>query len=486
MFRPKLELLDRELIERIVGEGIELLWDPGVMIYAPQALELLAEAGATVDVESRIARIPADLIHQALHTAPSAFDLYNADGEVAVHYGGDAVHFDPGSAAITILDAETGRQRKPVTADFVTHLKLAEGLEGLDAVSTALVCSDVPRPMADLYRLYLVLKYARKPVVTGAFAVETFTIMKEMLATVVGGEEALAQRPIAVFDVCPSPPLAWSEITCHNLMDCARYRIPAQLVAMPLAGATAPVPLAGALAQHTAENLSGVVIHQLVQPGAPIVYGGSPAILDMRYGTTPMGAIETVMLDCAYTQIGKHLGLPTHAYLGMSDAKIVDGQAGFESGIGTILGALAGVNMISGAGMLAFESCQSHEKLVMDNEIILMARRLLEGIVPMEEVLATALVRQVGHRGNFLATQHTAQWFQQEQLIPSAVVDRASYRGWLDGGEMDIVVRARQRVEEIVAAYPPKELPPEVDRELTAIVTRVAREHGLEALPPLG
>ncbi|HID85798.1 MAG TPA: hypothetical protein EYP55_00265 [Anaerolineae bacterium] len=438
----------------------------------------MAEAGATVDVEGRVARIPEDLVRQALRTAPSAFDLYDADGRVAVHYGGDAVHFDPGSAAITILDPETGRQRKPVTADLVTHLKLAEGLEGLDAVSTALVCSDVPKAMADLYRLYLVLKYARKPVITGAFAVETFHVMKEMLAVV-------AQRPIAVFDVCPSPPLAWSEITCHNLMDCARYRIPAELVAMPLAGATAPVTLAGVLAQHTAENLSGLVIHQLVQPGAPIVYGGSPAILDMRYGTTPMGAIETVMLDCAYAQIGKYLGLPTHAYLGMSDAKIVDGQAGFESGIGTILGALAGVNMISGAGMLAFESCQSHEKLVMDNEIILMARRLLEGIVPVEEVLATALVREVGHRGNFLATQHTRQWFQREQFIPSAVVDRASYRSWLDGGGRDIVARARERVREIVAAYQPKELPPEVDRELTAIVARVARKHGLERLPPL-
>ncbi|MFQ6058168.1 MAG: trimethylamine methyltransferase family protein [Anaerolineae bacterium] len=483
MPRPKLELLDRELINRIVDEGIELLWDPGVMIYAPQALELLADAGASVDFESRVARIPEDLVHQALHMAPSAFDLYNAQGEVAVRYGGDVVHFDPGSAAITILDSETGRQRKPVTADFVTHLKLAEGLEGLDAVSTALVCSDVPQAMADLYRLYLVLKYARKPVITGAFAVDTFTIMKDMLAVVVGGEEALAQRPIAVFDVCPSPPLAWSEITCHNLMDCARYRIPAELVSMPLAGATAPVTLAGALAQHTAENLSGLVIHQLVQPGAPIVYGGSPAILDMRYGTTPMGAIETVMMDCAYAQIGRFLGLPTHAYLGMSDAKIVDGQAGLESGIGTILGALAGVNMISGAGMLAFESCQSHEKLVIDNEIIGMARRLLEGVVPVEDALATALVRQVGHHGNFLATQHTRQWFRREQFIPSAVIDRASYRGWLDGGGMDIVARARQRVKEIVAAYQPKELPAEVEKELTAIVTRVARQHGLEELP---
>lgn len=485
MSLPRLQLLDKPSLERIIDQAHQLLWDPGIMVYAPEALEILGQSGAQVDQKRRVARIPARLVQEALDTAPEGFNLYNAEGEVTVEYSGDHLQFDPGSAAIFILDSQTGRARRPVTVDLVRHLKLAEGLEQLDAVSTALVCSDVPGEIADLYRLYLVLKYSRKPVVTGAFAIETLPLMYEMLVVVAGSAESLRKRPLAVFDVCPSPPLLWSEITCQNLVDCARYGLPAELVSMPLAGATAPATLVGALAQHTSENLSGVVIHQLTNPGAPIVYGGSPAIFDMRHGTTPMAAIETIMIDCAYTEIGKHLGLPTHAYLGMSDAKILDGQAGLESALGTFLGAMARVNMISGAGMLEFESCQSEEKLVIDNEIVGMARRLVEGIAFQEGMIPLELMQKVGHQGNFLSTKHTREWFRREQFIPSSVIDRHTRQAWQSTGGKSIVERARERAEEIIASYQPKEMPPEVEKELTKIVTSAARKCGLEKLPPL-
>lgn len=485
MSAPRLQFLGKRSIERIIDLAHQLLWDPGVMIYAPFALEILAQSGAHVDQKRRIARIPAHLVQKALDTAPEGFKLHNAEGEIAVEYSGDHLQFDPGSAAIFILDSQTRRVRKPVTADLVRHLKLAEGLEQLDAVSTALVCSDVPEGIADLYRLYLVLKYARKPVVTGAFAIQTLHLMYEMLLAVAGSVESLRERPLAVFDVCPSPPLLWSEITCQNLVDCARYRLPAELISMPLAGATAPATLVGALAQHTAENLSGVVIHQLTNPGAPIVYGGSPAIFDMRQGTTPMAAIETIMIDCAYTEIGKYLSLPTHAYLGMSDAKLLDGQAGLESALGTFLGALARVNMISGAGMLEFESCQSEEKLVIDNEIIGMARRLIEGIATGEEMIPLKLMREVGHQGSFLSTKHTREWFRRQQFIPSPVIDRRTRQAWESEDGKSIVERAQERAGEIIAAYQPKEIPSEVEKELTEIITSAARRCGLEKLPPL-
>jgi trimethylamine--corrinoid protein Co-methyltransferase len=485
MSAPRLQFLDERSIERIIGQAHQLLWDPGVMVYAPEALEILAQCGAHADQKRRIARIPARLVQKALDTAPEGFNLYNDKGEIAVEYEGDHLQFDPGSAAISILDSQTERVRRPVTADLVRHLKLAEGLEQLDAVSTALVCSDVPEGIADLYRLYLVLKYARKPVVTGAFAIETLHLMHEMLVAVVGSVGSLREKPLAVFDICPSPPLLWSEITCQNLVDCARYFLPVELVSMPLAGATAPATLMGALAQHTAENLSGVAIHQLTTPGAPIVYGGSPAIFDMRQGTTPMAAIETIMIDCAYTEIGKHLGLPTHAYLGMSDAKLLDGQAGLESALGTFLGALARVNMISGAGMLEFESCQSEEKLVIDNEIIGMARRLIEGIATQERMIPLELMREVGHQGSFLGTKHTREWFRREQFIPSSVIDRHTRQAWENEGRKSIAERAQERAEEIIAAYQSKEIPPEVEKELTEIVTSAARKCGMDRLPTL-
>jgi trimethylamine--corrinoid protein Co-methyltransferase len=274
--RPHLQLLSHETIERVLAEAYDLLSDPGVRVHSERALRLLAEHGAEVDWAAQVAHVPADVAHNAVETAPSSFYLHDAQGAPAVHYGGDDVQFDPGSAAIEILDHGKIESRAPVTADFLRFIKLADGLDALDAVATSLVCADVPQEIADLYRLYLALLYTDKPVVTGAFAVETWHTMKDLLVAVAGSAEALAEKPRAVFDVCPSPPLLWSEITCENLMDCAQYGIPAELVSMPLAGATGPATLMGAVVQHAAENLSGVTIHQLIKPGSPIVWGGSP------------------------------------------------------------------------------------------------------------------------------------------------------------------------------------------------------------------
>ena len=483
MIRPTLRFLSPETENRVLEEAIELLQDPGVRVHSPRALGLLGDHGAQVDLEARIAHIPAELVHRAVETAPESFYLYDFQGEPVVHYGGDDVQFDPGSAAIEFLDHGATVSRAPITADFVRYIKLAESLSALDAVSTALVCADVPQEISDLYRLFLVLLYARKPVITGAFAVDTWHVMKDLLVATAGSEEALAEKPIAVFDACPSPPLLWSEITCENLMDCAQYRVPAELVSMPLTGATGPATLLGAIVQHAAESLSGVTIHQLVNPGAPIVWGGSPAAFDMRTGTTPMGAVETMMFDCAYAQVGKTLGLPTHAYLGMSDAKIVDAQCGLESGIGAILGAQAGINMISGPGMLDFESCFSLEKLVIDAEIVGMAKRLVAGIVEREIPLAVDLIRQVGHTGNFLATRHTRRWFRAELFIPSEVIDRDFRRNWEAKGSKDVAQRANERAEELIAAYQPRGLPDDVVAELEAITLRSAQAAGMDRLP---
>ncbi len=483
--RPRIQFLSHETIKRIVAEAYDLLSDPGVRVHSERAMHLLAEHGAEVDFDAQVARIPADMARQAVETAPSSFYLYDADGQPSVHYGDDDVQFDPGSAAIEIVDHGATHSREPVTADFVRFAKLADGLDALDAIATSLVCTDVPQEVADLYRLYMLLLHTRKPVVTGAFAIETWAVMKDLLATVAGGEDALAQKPRAVFDVCPSPPLLWSDITCENLMDCAQYGIPAELVSMPLTGATGPATLIGAVVQHTAECLSGVTIHQLVNPGAPIVWGGSPAAFDMRTGTTPMGAIETMMIDCSYAEVGKHLGFPTHAYMGMSDAKIVDAQCGFESGSGAILAALAGINMISGPGMLDFESCFSLEKLVIDAEIVGMAKRLVQGMVERETPLGLDIIRQVGHAGNFLTTGHTRRWFREELFIPSPVVDRDFRRDWEAKGHLSAAERAHQRVEEVIAAYEPKDIPEEVARELKAITLRAVQAAGMDHLPKL-
>jgi len=476
--RPKFELIDKPLIERILDEAFQLIEDPGVRV-APYVENLLRAAGVTV--KEGVAHIPEPLARRLLDLVPRGFCLYDRLGKPAVHYGGDAVHFAPGSSCLNILDPDTQQARPVMSGDLVRLVQVAEMLPQFAAQSTAMVCNDVPQEIGDWYRLLLVLWYSEKPVVTGAFSAGSLHTLIDLLGIESGGRNALRENPRAIFDVCPSPPLNWSEFASQNLVDLARAGVPAEIVSMPLAGATAPVTLVGSVVQHAAECISGITIHQLAQPGSPIVWGGAPAIFDMRTGKTPMGAIETAMLDVACSQVGKYLGLPTHAYLVAGDGRVVDAQVEMESGISTVLGALAGINMISGAGMLDFLACHSIEKLVIDAEAIASAQRLIEGIEPRGDSLALAMFAQTGLHGDFLKLKETRALFRKEQHFPSAVIDRGLPT--MDGASPGILERAQQRVEELVASYERHPLSAGRAQELIAFAHQEGKKVGFEELP---
>ena len=479
--RPKIELLDRDLIERILAEAFELLHQPGFRVGAPEVCELLRSHGA--QVEDGIAHLPPSLPQTVLASVPKSFDVYDRAGHVAVHYGEDAIHFDPGSSCVQILDSETQQPRPSESCDLVRLVRLTEMLPQYAAQSTAVVCSDVPSQVGDLYRLFLVLWYSDKPVITGAFSAEGLRRMLALLAAESNGSAELRRKPRAVFDVCPSPPLNWSEFGALNLVELARAGVPAEIIPMPLAGATAPVTLLGSVVQHAAECISGIVIHQLAQPGAPVVWGGAPAIFDMRTGTTPVGAMESIMLNLACTEVGRYFHLPTHAYLVGSDAKLIDAQAGLESGSSAVLGALAGINMISGAGMLDFLACHSLEKLVIDAEVIDSANRLVEGFHSLTDTLATGMFAEIGLNGNFLKLKETRALFQREQLLPSYVIDRESASARQNCEAGDILTRARQRVTELLTSYHRPSMSPDVEDALWLMMAAECARAGMSRLP---
>lgn len=248
---------------------------------------------------------------------------------------------------------------------------------------------------------------------------------------------------------------------------------------MPLTGATAPVTLAGALVQLTAENLAGVVITQLAMSGAPVIFGGSPACFDMHMASPPMGAIETMMIDSAYSQIGKFLRLPTHAYMGLSDSKCVDAQAGLESGMGAMLAALSGINVISGGGMMDYESTQSLEKLVIDNDICGMSYRLVSGISQRDEPIALDLYPDSGGEIEFLTHPHTLQWHLLEQKYPQ-IINRDGYDQWVHSGKPTVVDRASSRVAELLESGDAPVVSPDVKADLFGIMRSHARHLGVD------
>ncbi len=481
--RPTLRFLNNELIDRIIDEAREILCELGVEIHNARAVDLLASHGARVDAAQGRVYIPGALIDRALSSVPSSFNLYNVHGNAACEYAGYNVHFTPGSAAINILDYDTGELRKPNTKDFIAFSKIMRGLQFIQATSTAFIPADVPEQISDSYRLFLSLLYCEKPVVTGAFTRESFWVMKDMQVAVRGSEKALAEKPLAIFSCCPTSPLKWSETTCENLLDCAAYRIPVEFIAMPLSGFMAPVTLVGTLVQHTAETLSGIVIGQLASPGTPMLYGGSPAIFDVRYETTPMGAVETEMIDCAYNEIGKRLSMPTQAYIAFSDAKMLDAQAGLESAMGATLAALSGINSISGPGMLDFESAQSLEKLVLDNEICGMALRLVRGIEPKEDFPAMPIFQELLAEKHLLISKHTRKYLKDEIYFPGRVIDRANRARWKEEGGRSLEVRAHDEILRLLAEYQPTGLPAGTVREIIMLMEREAQKFGMEHLP---
>jgi trimethylamine--corrinoid protein Co-methyltransferase len=485
--QPKLILLSDEIIARILEEAYELLLKPGIKVQNAEARDLLAKAGVAIDPKTDVAQIPKSLVQKALESVPREFFLYDYDGNPTVHYGGDHVHFDPGSSGITMLNPETLEHDTTETGHLIRLLKVAEQLPQYDAQSTAVICHDVPREIQDSYRLYLVLLHSKKPIVTGAFTNKTVQEMIDMLDVFAGDRESARKKPRAIFDVCPAPPLIWSNFGAGNLIALARAGVPAEIVSVPLSGAAAPVTMLGTVTQHTAECFAGIVIHQLAHAGSPIVWGGAAAIFDMRKGATPMGAVETAMLDCSYAQVAKTLNMPTHTYLGATDSKLVDAQAGLESGISAMVGALSGINMISGSGMLDFLACHSAEKLVLDAEGIAMAKRMIGGVQQHTDTLATGFYDdKINFKGgDFLKQKATMQLFQKEQHLPSSVIDRDSTRAWKAAGSLDAFDRSKIRVNELLASYKRPEIDAARERRLHAFMLDLTKKAGVNILPLL-
>jgi len=483
--RQLLRLLSSDDVEKIHSNSLTVLDKVGVNVKNNEALHLLKNAGCEIDPEKKIVRFPQHLVKDCLRKAPSVIRLHGRDGKHEQVVGMDNTVFNPGSSAVYFNDHKTGEIRQAFSRDLVDLSRLVDALQFIQAQSTAVVPSEVPEAIADTYRLYLVVKNSTKGMITGAFTKQGLIDMKRLLEIVAGGEEKLARRPMAVFDVCPSSPLIWSDNTCQNLVDCAKFSIPAEIIPAPQMGATSPITLAGTLVQLNAEFLSGMVISQITKPGAPIIYGGSPTTFDMRYLSSRLGSTENMMVACAAAQIARHYKLPSHAYLGLSDSKNLDAQSGLETSFGVLLGTLAGVNVVSGPGMLIFENCQSLEKLVIDNEICGMALRLAEGITTSKEALALEVISDVGPGGHYLGQKHTLKWLEGEYFTPSDVINRLTLEAERKQGSKDIVNKARETVDKILKEHVPEPLPTDVENDLRDALKDIMNRYKIKSLPIL-
>jgi trimethylamine--corrinoid protein Co-methyltransferase len=461
----RFEVLSQQEIERIHAASIEILADVGIRVDYGKARELFREAGAQVDEEMRVVHIPARLVQEAIDRAPSTFTLYGNDPEFRVEIGGDNVCFAGLGTPTHILDIETGERREVTLADLHRHIKIIDGLDHIHNSQMDIWPADIPMTTIHAEAITVWAHNSHKSFGMGCYGFLPTLDMMRMMAIAVGGKEELRNRP-RFFAICSvSSPLQMIQMQLEGMLICVEYGQPVAMSPEAIAGATAPVTLAGLLAQQNANILAHVTLAQITRPGTPVLYGTVSTIANMRLGTVALGAVETGLVTAASAQLARHYGLPCRSVGGVTESKLEDAQAGLERAATLIPAVLSGVNFITCGGTLDSTMLESHLLLALDDEICGMVLRMAEGIRVDDETIAMDLIRQVNYSGNYLAEQHTRSHFRREQYIPNLLV-REGYEAWKKGGSKTVLDRARERVRQILDAHQPCELDPAVEKGL--------------------
>ncbi|MDX1413318.1 MAG: trimethylamine methyltransferase family protein [Candidatus Promineifilaceae bacterium] len=476
--RPLIKVVEDDDIEDILEQAKQILSDVGMLIDGQHLKDVLFETGLRCGKDGRI-RFPRDIIDRAISSTPRQIKLYDRDGRLHTVLGGDAVHFVPGSSGLKVLDHRSGETRAAMTADFVDFVRLADGLEHIAYLATAFSTDEVAEDIADAWRLYLTLTNSRKPMVSGAFTGYGVPRMGEMMQIFRHDRQDLITRPMSIFTITPTGIFRYSEDSCQNLIDCVRLGIPIEITPVTLMGLIAPVTVFEAAVFQTADVLAGLTIAQIVSPGTPVLFGGAPAAFNMKTTTAPMASIEALRLNLACAAVAKSLGLPTQAYMALSDAKLVDAQAGGETFSSAVLAALAGINSVSGPGMLDYVLVFSLAKLVLDNEFCGQALQFVREMEVIDPLPAIDLARQVIAENHLLTAEHTLANWPQHLYLPGPVFDRQNRDDWTKNGSTSLLQRARREVEQRLAAYIPVATDPRAVRELQRIL-RSGREEELD------
>ncbi len=481
--RPTLKVIPDDLIPKILDEAKRILHEIGVEVRGPGLRQRLLDYGLRQDASSGRVLFPPDVVDQAIASAPRSFTLYDRNGKPHADIGGDRVHFVPGSSGLKILDRHTGETRLSKTRDFVEYVRLADGLSNIAYLATAFSTNDIEPQVSDAWRLYLCLTNSLKPVVSGAFTEHGAPRMAAMMGLFRHDQADLIAHPMSIFTITATGMFRYSEDSCQNLMDCVELGIPVEIVPVTLMGLIAPVTLVGATVSHCADVLAGLTMAQIVKPGTPVLFGGAPATFHMKTASAPMAAIEALHLDVAYVEVAKSLGLPTQSYMALSEGKFLDAQAGAETFGSALLAALAGVNSVSGPGMLDYVLTFSLEKLVFDDELCGQALHFRREFTPLEDLNMVDLVRHLLDEQHMITAEHTLKYWPQELYLPGPTVDRVNRETWMQQGGLSLQQRAHGEVERRLASYMPVETDPAIDTELRRLIRSGLKENPETPLP---
>ena len=448
MLRNWTEFLSPADVEDIHQSSMKLLADVGVRFPQDEAIAIFGQHG--VKTEGQTIYLDEKHVMQALETAPAQFTIHARNPEKNVTVGDGEPVFAPGYGAPFVVDAEVGK-RDGTLQDYENLVQLAHALPNQDLSGHLLVGpGDVPAQTAHLHMLHANMVHSDKPFIgstEGASGARHTMEMSEILF------DGPPQHPVTIGLINSLSPLGYAAEMVEALITYARARQPVVIAAMALAGSTAPITLAGLLAQKNAELLAGVALTQIISPGTPVVYGSTSTNLHMKTGSPSIGSPELALVVTATAQLARHYGLPSRGGGALTDANSPDAQAGFESMMSLLTTANSGIDFVLHAGgivssYLAF----SYEKFVLDDEMCGMMRRYRRGIAVTPDTLAYDLIAKLGPGGNFMMERHTVKRCRTESWQP-AVASRVDLSTWQESGRLDAAENARQRWQRLLAEH---------------------------------
>ncbi len=471
----------RDEMDSIHYATLQILQDTGIKVMSEKALEVFHGGGATVERIGNygIVKIPSYLIEDCTHWAPRSivYDARNPNDDYVAEP--NRVGFTTFGGCINVIDPATRQLRRTTKKDCGEITRVCDYLDEISVTTRAVNSTDTPGGTQSVHNLEAILSNTGKHIFLGADSARALQVMVELAAACVGGREAFEQRPIFTVTVCPISPLTLPPNTCEVIMESADIGVGIMVLPMALSGGTTTATLAGTLAIHNAEVLGSMLLAQLVKKGLPCTYGSTSTILDLRFGTTAVGAPEYGMINASVAKLAQYYRLPSFVGGGASDSKEPDNQTGYEFTLSATLSALAGANIVFGSGVLEQGLTIDYAKLILDAEMIRMIQTATRGVAISDETLAFDIIHEVGPGGAYISHDHTFNSMRSQSR--SELFDRRSRGNWMKktGGEA-VIARAYAAAEKIIEEHQPHPLPDGTGKILREMVIEFDKEQGLK------
>jgi trimethylamine---corrinoid protein Co-methyltransferase len=445
------KVLDDQSVLRIHQAAMQVIEEVGFEVQSETALDLFAGAGASVDRERQLVRLKESKIRELVASAPSEIRLCGQDEAHDIMLGGRRVYAGTGGTALYVYQPDTNKIRQANLEDLKSIARLVDKLDNIHLFMLPTYPNELPVERVDANRFFAGLDNTTKHVMGGVYTLEGVNSVIKMAEMVAGSAEALSERPLISMITCTISPFRMDKTYGDLLVTIAGRGLPVVCPAEPLCGATSPVTLAGNLVIQTVDSLMGVMLTQVTNPGTPVIFGSVATSTDLRNLRYLAGSVEMGLINAAGAQMAQFYGLPFYATGGMTDSKTLDAQSGYESALTAMLCALSGANFIhDAAGLMEFAMTVCYEKYVIDNEILGMVMRSVQGIRVDDDTLALDLIKQAGPGGNFVAARHTRRFMRSEHYQPT-LSDRGSREDWEAQGSKNTWQKASERVHELLS-----------------------------------